>query len=102
MKRGRITHAFTVVLSSILSLFAYSTSSKAEPAKVKFSKKSNKLSEDLSLKVDPISFFSGHSSERPEPGQRYPWKKNIVTTIFWIGGQPSGNNPVPNRASSWH
>jgi hypothetical protein len=24
-----------------------------------------------------------------------------VTTIFWIGEQPSGNNPVPNRASSW-
>jgi len=24
-----------------------------------------------------------------------------VTTVFWIGEQPSGNNPVPNRASSW-
>jgi hypothetical protein len=101
MKLGRITHAFAVVLSSISSLFVYSTSSKAEPAKVKFSKKSNKLSEDLSLKIDPISFFPGHSSGPPEPGQRYPWKRNIVTTIFWIGEQPSGNNPVPNRASSW-
>src|SRR5436309_13392547 len=35
-------------------------------------------------------------------GKRYPWKKNIVTTIFWIGESPSGNNPVPNRISSWH
>src|SRR5258707_15893457 len=34
-------------------------------------------------------------------GERYPWKKNIVTTVFWIGEQPSGNNPVPNRKSSW-
>src|SRR5947199_6887696 len=34
-------------------------------------------------------------------GERYPWKKNIVTTVFWIGEQPSGNNPVPNRVSSW-
>jgi len=101
MKPGRITHAFAVVLSSISSLFAYSTSSKAEPAKVKFNKKSDKLSEDRSLKVDPISFFPRHSSGPPEPGQRYPWKRNIVTTIFWIGEQPSGNNPVPNRASSW-
>ena len=33
--------------------------------------------------------------------ERYPWKKNIVTTVFWIGEQPSGNNPVPNRRSSW-
>jgi hypothetical protein len=34
-------------------------------------------------------------------GERYPWKKNIVTTVFWIGEKPSGNNPVPNRRSSW-
>jgi hypothetical protein len=36
-----------------------------------------------------------------QPGQRYPWKSNIVTTIFWIGEKPSANNPVPNRVSSW-
>ena len=34
-------------------------------------------------------------------GERYPWKKNIVTTVFWIGEQPSRNNPVPNRISAW-
>jgi len=34
-------------------------------------------------------------------GERYPWKRNIVTTVFWIGERPSGNNPVPNRRSSW-
>src|SRR2546430_17471936 len=34
-------------------------------------------------------------------GERYPWKRNIVTTVFWIGEKPSGNNPVPNRRSSW-
>src|SRR5205809_4132 len=34
-------------------------------------------------------------------GERYSWKKNIVTTVFWIGERPSGNNPVPNRVSSW-
>ena len=39
--------------------------------------------------------------QNSEPGQRYPWKSNIVTTIFWIGEKPSGNNPVPNRVSSW-
>src|SRR5947199_10431959 len=33
--------------------------------------------------------------------EHYPWKKNIVTTVFWIGERPSRNNPVPNRASSW-
>ena len=29
--------------------------------------------------------------------QRYPWKTNIVTTIFWIGEQPGGHNLTPNR-----
>lgn len=32
---------------------------------------------------------------------RYPWKRDIVTTTFWIGEKPSKNNPTPNRASSW-
>lgn len=32
---------------------------------------------------------------------RYPWKTDIVATVFWIGEKPSGNNPTPNHASSW-
>jgi len=32
---------------------------------------------------------------------RYPWRQKIVTTTFWIGEQPTKNNPVPNVASSW-
>jgi hypothetical protein len=31
----------------------------------------------------------------------YPWKTGIVTTTFWIGEQPTKNNPVPNHVSSW-
>jgi hypothetical protein len=31
----------------------------------------------------------------------YPWRRGIVTTIFWIGERPRGNNPVPNARSSW-
>jgi len=34
------------------------------------------------------------------PG-RYPWRLGIITTIFWIGERPRGNNPVPNVRSSW-
>lgn len=32
---------------------------------------------------------------------RYPWKTNIVTTVFWVGEPVSGNNFTPNHASSW-
>lgn len=33
--------------------------------------------------------------------KQYPWKANIVTTVFWIGEKPGGHNLTPNRASSW-
>ena len=33
--------------------------------------------------------------------REFPWKKDIVTTTFWVGELPTANNPVPNRASSW-
>lgn len=32
---------------------------------------------------------------------QWPWKKNIITTVFWIGEKPTKNNPVPNNKSSW-
>ena len=32
---------------------------------------------------------------------RFPWKTNIVTTVFWVGEAAGGNNPVPNFKSSW-
>jgi hypothetical protein len=102
MKPGKFTHATAVLLSSIASLFAHGTASKAEPAKTKFSKKSEKTSDDRVLDVSSLTFAPGQlAPERVQPGQRYPWKSDIVTTIFWIGEKPSGNNPVPNRTSSW-
>lgn len=32
---------------------------------------------------------------------RYPWRLDIVCTVFWIGELPSRNNPVPNTVSAW-
>ena len=102
MKPGKFTHTIAVLLSSIASLFAHGGASKAEPAKTKFSKKSEKTAEDPLFDVTSLGFTPGQlAAERLQPGQRYPWKSNIVTTIFWIGEKPSGNNPVPNRTSSW-
>jgi len=40
-------------------------------------------------------------SSASRPVRRYPWKTSIVTTVFWIGEQPGGNNLVPNRTSAW-
>jgi hypothetical protein len=101
MKPGKFTHAIAVLLSSIASLFAHGGPSKAEPAKTKFSKKSEKTAEDPFRDISSLAFTPGQLAAEFQPGQRYPWKSNIVTTIFWIGEKPSENNPVPNRASSW-
>ncbi|MCP5540346.1 MAG: hypothetical protein H7A53_07530 [Akkermansiaceae bacterium] len=32
---------------------------------------------------------------------RYPWKRGIVATVFWIGELPTENNPTPNTKSAW-
>jgi len=32
---------------------------------------------------------------------RYPWHRDIMTTIFWIGERPTARNPVPNNRSAW-
>jgi len=31
----------------------------------------------------------------------YPWKTGIKATVFWVGEQPTANNPTPNCKSSW-
>ena len=35
------------------------------------------------------------------PAVPYPWKTDIVTTIFWVGEPAGTNNPVNNVSSSW-
>src|SRR5258708_14036417 len=63
-----------------------------------FAKYAMKLREQALLKVEPQVFIP--TSSHPAI-QRYPWKTNIVTTVFWVGEQAGGNNPVPNYKSAW-
>ena len=102
MKPGTITHTIAVFLSSISSLFAQSAPVKPTPGKLKINKKSDKLSEDVLLNVDSLAFIPRHLfASGPKAQEKFPWKKDIVTTTFWIGEEPTENNPVPNRSSSW-
>ncbi len=48
-----------------------------------------------------VSAPSGAHPANPFTRYRYPWKKNITATIFWIGEKPTARNPTPNCASSW-
>ncbi|MES2707246.1 MAG: hypothetical protein V4726_11660 [Verrucomicrobiota bacterium] len=43
-----------------------------------------------------------YAPTRPrEVTPKFPWRKNISTTIFWIGEEAEGRNTVPNHKSSW-
>jgi hypothetical protein len=63
-----------------------------------FQKAAMRLRENALLKLEPqvvapTNYRSGFN--------RYPWKRGIVTTVFWIGERPTAKNPVPNYKSSW-
>jgi hypothetical protein len=102
MKPGTLTHTIAVLLSSVAGLFTPNATAAVPGGTVKLSKKSSKPEGDTLLKVDP--YASSAKTDPPllaKPGERFPWKTQIVTTTFWIGEKPTANNPVPNVQSSW-
>jgi len=65
-----------------------------------FAKYAERLRESALLKMEPS--VQVQTSGRTWFGSaRYPWKENIITTVFWIGEGTTARNPTPNRASSW-
>lgn len=62
---------------------------------------STALAGNNSLGAGPLVFTPTTRNGANGAGREYPWKPNIVTTVFWIGEKPTANNPVPNRSSSW-
>jgi hypothetical protein len=102
MKPGTFTHTIAVLLSSVSACFAPSAPAEVPAKKIQLSKKHNRLNEEVLFKVDPMGYTPpGLSLGSKKADERYPWKKDIVTTVFWIGEDPTTNNPVPNHASSW-
>jgi hypothetical protein len=77
---------------------AFAQSGSPYESSADFAKYAMKLREQALLKVEPQVFVP--TTSRPAAA-RFPWKTNIVTTVFWIGEQAGGNNPVPNFKSSW-
>jgi hypothetical protein len=103
MKPGTIIHTIAVTLSSISALFTHSAGAAVPAPKLKLSKKSSEPKNNKALKFDPITFSPSAPMDLPsnQAAERYPWRKEIVTTVFWIGEKPTANNPVPNVSSSW-
>jgi len=64
-----------------------------------FEKYARMLRENALLKLEPQVIIPTANRPLHRPG--YPWKNNIVTTIFWVGESATANNPVHNYSSSW-
>jgi hypothetical protein len=90
--------ALLLLTSAVGALRAEEQSSSPYATSADFAKYAMKLREKALLKVEPQVFVP--TSSRPAI-QRFAWKSNIVTTVFWVGEQAGGNNPVPNFRSSW-
>src|SRR3954464_12497880 len=86
--------SFPLLLMSVMLVRAQSP----YESSADFAKYAMKLREQAMLKVEPQVFVPTSSRTSTH---RYPWKTNIVTTVFWIGEQPTENNPVANAKSSW-
>src|SRR5207248_10704084 len=87
---------------AVLALVGVSTAGAQSPyeSAADFAKYARKLREQALLKVEPQVFVP--TASRTSTATRYPWKTNIVTTVFWVGEQAGGNNPVPNDKSCWY
>jgi hypothetical protein len=90
--------ALLLLATPVGTLCAEEQSSSPYATAADFAKYAMKLREQALLKVEPIVNIP--TASRPAT-LRYPWKSNIVTTVFWVGEQAGGNNPVPNFRSSW-
>jgi hypothetical protein len=103
MKPVTLTFTIAIFLLAGSVLFAQDALPTLPSSQTGLSKKSSKTRYDTLLKFDTIAstLLAKTSLPPARPVQRFPWKNEIVTTVFWIGEKPAGGNPVPNRSSSW-
>ncbi|HKS31851.1 MAG TPA: hypothetical protein VJR28_05535, partial [Chthoniobacterales bacterium] len=87
MKPGTFIHTLAVIVSSITSFFTHSASAKILPEKEKMTKKSDRASDDSFSLLQTMTAFPPGRQDPPRRRERFPWKTEIVTTVFWIGEQ---------------
>ncbi len=90
-------------LAGLLSMVWAATAETPQPtykSSTDFSRYAMKLREESILRLEPQVIVPTDSNRGGVRGL-YPWKLNIVATIFWVGEQAGQNNPVHNFSSSW-
>ena len=85
-----------------LALLGVLSPGSAPASTTSFEDQALRLRESVLLRVEPrLPRPAAAAAARAGNSRRYPWKNNIITTVFWVGEQPTKNNPVPNCKSSW-
>lgn len=102
MKLRLLLRYIGIGFSSLASIFVGPTA-QAKAPDVKETKSTKKARHDINQEADILFRYGVTEMQNPpdKGNDRYPWRKDIVTTTFWIGEQPTENNPVPNHKSSW-
>ena len=95
MKSSSSLSGFVVIVLSATSALAQTPFQSSGD----FEKYARMLREKALLKIEPTVMIP--TANRPLSRSKYPWKNNIVTTVFWVGESASQNNPVHNSSSSW-
>jgi len=92
-----------LTLSSLLlvSFAGPATAQQVYQNSAEFAKYAEKLRESALSKMEPRVQVQTSGRSIFNRGGRYPWRTNIVTTVFWVGERPTARNRTPNHASSW-
>jgi hypothetical protein len=91
----------TTSLVALLSLGSFGFAQSPYKSSADFAKYAQKLRENALLKLEPQVTIPTTSRPSIFSRDKYPWRTNIVTTVFWVGESAGQNNPVHNRSSSW-
>src|SRR4051812_35711606 len=96
--RRRFVRSSAILASSIASMLPHGAAKANEGEKL-----TKRLKESVLVQpsLEPVATGKGANDPPNGPREKYPWKRQIVTTTFWIGEKPAPNNPVPNHVSSW-
>ena len=89
-----------VGLSFIVLVTALSPAANPYESSAAFEKYARTLRESALVKLEPRIQLPTQASPLSTT-EKYPWKRGIVTTIFWVGESAAQNNPVHNFSSSW-
>jgi len=101
MARRIILPASLVLALMVLIGVPSASAQSAATTSADFNRYAERLREKAITEVEPQVRTSASPSKPGGFGGRYPWKTNIVTTVFWVGETPTKNNPTPNHKSSW-